>query len=112
MTASDHDVKSFIKDAQREILLMKTLKHPNIIGYHDSFQYSIGGRPVFCAIMEYADGGDLNKFIQAQKKLRRPLEEETIMMLIVQLCFSLQQIHGKKFLHRDLKPANVFITKV
>jgi len=45
---------------------------------------------------------------QAHKK--EHFSETTILNWFVQLCLSLEYIHGRRMLHRDLKSQNVFLT--
>jgi len=47
------------KKAQREVQILKQVLHPNIIRYYNSFHES---NSLFI-VMEYADGGDLQKVL-------------------------------------------------
>ena len=58
-------------------------------------------------IMEYADAGDLNGRIRAQ---RRPFSESVIVGYFCQLCLAIKHLHDRKCLHRDIKAENVFLT--
>lgn len=57
LTASDRQM------ALNEVKVMATLDHPNIIGFHDSFEKD----GVLMIEMEYADGGNLAEYLQKQR---------------------------------------------
>lgn len=44
---------------------MEMLNHPNIVKFYDVYKTKT---KKLCIVMEYADGGDLNKIIKAKKK--------------------------------------------
>ena len=102
--------KSERESARREVRLLSLLKHPNIIGYKESWMDRTGTLNI---VMEYASGGDLYGRIkkQASQRAGRHFSERKIVDWLVQLCLALQYIHQSKVLHRDLKTQNVFLTK-
>jgi len=58
------------------------------------------------AVLEYAEGGSLHRFLQAQKSdLTLPLVQAATR----QLARALQHLHNLEVAHRDLKPANVLL---
>ena len=93
-------------ETMKEVEVMKSLVHPNVVGYRASFKEN--GR-LYIA-MEYIDGGDLAKFIAERKK--RLLSEEQVLKIFVQIVVGLKYIHDRKIVHRDLKPQNIFMTRV
>jgi NIMA (never in mitosis gene a)-related kinase 1/4/5 len=100
--------KNKASEAMKEATLMKSLHHPNIIGYVQSFVE----RDCLCIVMEYADGGDLYSKIRHHKTvLRCRMSEETILDMLVQICLGLKHMHDRHILHRDIKSQNVFLTK-
>ena len=58
-------------------------------------------------IMEYADAGDLNHRIRAQ---RRPFTEQQVLNYFTQLALAIKHLHDRKCLHRDIKAENIFLT--
>lgn len=58
--------------------------------------------------MDYADGGDLQKYLKNTKKY---LKEGQILDWFTQICLSMKHVHDRKILHRDLKSQNIFLTK-
>lgn len=92
------------KNLENEVLLLKELKHPNIVSYKDSF---LDKENFYNIVMIYCDGGDIYSKIKNAKN--KHFSESDILDWLVQLCLALSYIHDKKILHRDLKPQNIFI---
>eukprot|EP01063_Lacrimia_lanifica_P004773 TRINITY_DN12715_c0_g1_i1.p1 TRINITY_DN12715_c0_g1~~TRINITY_DN12715_c0_g1_i1.p1 ORF type:complete len:709 (+),score=158.55 TRINITY_DN12715_c0_g1_i1:137-2263(+) len=92
------------EDAMKEMQLLQTLDHPNIIRYVESFETQAGLRMV----MEYASRGDLHQVIQARKGRR--LSETQILDWFLQLCLGVKHLHEKHILHRDIKTSNILLS--
>lgn len=86
-----------------EAKILSKLKHPSIVGFAESF---IENKKLYI-VMEYAEGGDLWRYIQDRKGKLIP--EKQILNWIKQLCSALNYIHSKNILHRDLKSRNIFL---
>lgn len=59
--------------------------------------------------MEYCEGGDLALLLKQQSN--RPLKEDKIWKIFLQICLGLEYIHSKRILHRDIKTLNIFLTR-
>nr|XP_020020030.1 serine/threonine-protein kinase Nek1 isoform X2 [Castor canadensis] len=81
------------------------MKHPNIVQYRESFEEN-GSLYI---VMDYCEGGDLFKRINAQKGIL--FQEDQILDWFVQICLALKHVHDRKILHRDIKSQNIFLTK-
>lgn len=96
------------KEAYIEAKILERLIHPNIVKFIEVFRSS---KPysTLNIVMEYADGGDLQTRIKAQRG--RPFNETQILDWFTQICLAIKHIHDKKILHRDLKSQNIFLMK-
>ena len=90
----------------KEVSLLESLKHPNIINYLDSF---IEENELLIAI-EWAEKGDLKRVIKRAQADELPIEELKIWEYMYQIASALKHMQEKRIMHRDLKPANIFIT--
>ena len=77
--------------------MLQTLKHPNIVGYQDSFDNEDGNLMI---VMAYCEGGDLCRYLRQKEN---SLEEQNLVEWLVQICMALQYLHTRNILHRDLK---------
>ena len=85
---------------KREGETLSKLKHPNIVGFMDAFQYD----EHYVIVMEYVSGGSLYELIKAG-----PLPIERARQIALDLCDALIRAHRLNIIHRDLKPENILI---
>ncbi|KAG1460291.1 hypothetical protein G6F55_004256 [Rhizopus delemar] len=92
-----------INKVEREISILKNLKHPYIVKLYDVLETEkyVG------LVLEYASGGELFEYILAH----RYLKEKDAKRFFAQLISSVQYMHKCKIVHRDLKLENVLIDK-
>ncbi|PKA63961.1 CBL-interacting serine/threonine-protein kinase 23 [Apostasia shenzhenica] len=85
-----------------EIVILKRIKHPNIIALHEIIEAS---RRVYL-ILEYCKGGDLSLYIQNHGRV----PEATAKYFMQQLANGLQVLRENNLIHRDLKPQNLLLS--
>ncbi|KAJ0988887.1 hypothetical protein J5N97_007243 [Dioscorea zingiberensis] len=91
--------------ARREIDILSSCHHPNIISFKDSF-IDHNKQTVFI-VMEHA-GTDLRTYLNNHNKHER-MKESTVKGLVFQLLSGVAYLHSKKMVHRDLKPDNLLL---
>eukprot|EP01119_Soliformovum_irregulare_P019785 TRINITY_DN6334_c0_g1_i1.p1 TRINITY_DN6334_c0_g1~~TRINITY_DN6334_c0_g1_i1.p1 ORF type:complete len:221 (-),score=49.75 TRINITY_DN6334_c0_g1_i1:209-871(-) len=87
------------KFLQREIEIMKTVSHPNIIKLFDVME----DLETIYLILEYVAGGELFDLLEAEERL----PEEFVKIVIKQVLSAVDYLHKMKVAHRDLKPENI-----
>jgi len=89
---------------EREIELVASLNHPNIVRIYDSgISQPPDARAYF--VMEFIDGVPLHEFIRAAGTHDRAPS----LRLFVTICRAVSAAHQRGVIHRDLKPSNVRI---
>lgn len=87
---------------EREVAVLKNLKHPNIVR---CFGGVCENKRRFYA-MELLEGGTLEDKLQAKGKL--PWEQ--VVEYGLQICAGLQCLHEQGVVHRDVKPSNFLLS--
>ena len=88
---------------EREIKILKSIRHPNIIHLFSVLQT----KENLYLIMEYARGKELYEFILINGKL----DELTACCFFQQLISGLEYLHKNNIVHRDIKPENLIVNR-
>ncbi|CAA7033078.1 unnamed protein product [Microthlaspi erraticum] len=89
---------------QQEVMMLATLKHPNIVRFIGACRRSI----VWCIVTEYAKGGSLRLFLTRRQNRAVPLKLAVKQALDV--ATGMAYVHGLGYIHRDLKSDNLLIS--
>lgn len=89
--------RKFVREAQN----LSTLVHPHIIKVLESFE----ANNTAYYVMEFCDGGSLDRKINAEGCL----SEDVALGYFKQLSSALSYMHSNKMLHLDIKPGNVML---
>jgi serine/threonine-protein kinase len=96
---------------QRELSVLGSLSHPNIVDVYDSGyldEHGSNRKPFF--VMPLLDGQTLDKRLQ-QMGVRGHFNVDEAIMIIDQVARGLMAAHERGIIHRDLKPSNVFLLR-
>jgi len=88
-------------DRNREVQLLRSLSHPNIVEFHESFEVDddVG------VVMEYCGNGNL-----ASQKSR--MTEAVLLAIVRDVASALCYVHRKNVIHFDVKPQNVLLSSI
>ena len=97
-TIDKQKVKKELHLLKRELEILKTLDHPNIVKFYETYQ----DEKYFHLVMEYLSGGELlDRLI---KNGSVPEQESKVLML--KIFSAIKYLHERGITHRDLKPEN------
>ncbi|XP_077273485.1 nuak family kinase 1 isoform X4 [Temnothorax americanus] len=89
---------------RREIQIMSSVQHPNIIHIYEVFE----NREKMVLVMEYAAGGELYDYLSE----RKVLGEHEARRIFRQIATAVFYCHKHKICHRDLKLENILLDQV
>jgi len=90
-----------LKYMDREIAIMRSVRHKNIVQIYDIFETD----KRLMIVLEYCPGGDLFEKL----KVRSTLTETQAILVFRQLFSALEYLHSRGIVHRDIKPANFLL---
>lgn len=103
---------------EREVELVATLRHPNVVRIYDSGETDDG---LTYYVMEFIEGAGLDEVIDHLASKHAPADptiqrwrdlfrtERDVLAMFAKICDGVQHAHQKGVIHRDLKPSNVRI---
>eukprot|EP01126_Amoeba_proteus_P019673 TRINITY_DN2019_c0_g1_i6.p1 TRINITY_DN2019_c0_g1~~TRINITY_DN2019_c0_g1_i6.p1 ORF type:complete len:497 (+),score=114.25 TRINITY_DN2019_c0_g1_i6:172-1491(+) len=96
-------VDSYEEDLVTEIAMMKTLSHPNIVKYIDSYIVE----QKLWVVMEFMGGGSLTDILDLFPNLQ--MTESEIALIMLECLKALEYIHRMHRIHRDIKSDNILL---
>lgn len=90
-----------MKDVRREIELLKSLEHPNIVIYHGAEM----DKKYLHIFQEWVPGGSLCTMLSKFGSFRRPVLRNYLSQILKGLAY----LHDQRVMHRDLKGSNVLV---
>ncbi|KAJ4298534.1 serine/threonine-protein kinase gin4 [Collariella sp. IMI 366227] len=100
-TPADGGLRRMPLAIEREVAILKLIRHPNIIELLDIWE----NRAEIYMVTEYVEKGDLFEFIN----WNGPLNEEEAIFYFRQIMTALEYCHSFNICHRDLKPENILL---
>ncbi len=95
-----HSIESVI----REIEILRSLDHPNIVKYFETYEDDF----FLHIVMEYIPGDNLFKMISNKKYIR--FTEKDINEIFLFLMKAVSFLHHNGIVHRDIKPENILFS--
>ena len=91
---------------QREIKIIETLYHPNIVNF---IEYGIESDGIYYFVMEYCNGGSVADLIEVSSNKYLSIEES--LHITNRVLDGLIATHDSenKIIHRDIKPGNILL---
>ncbi|WFD04234.1 mitogen-activated protein kinase kinase kinase [Malassezia obtusa] len=93
--------KYMIESLESEIALLKTIEHPNIVHYLDSY----ADNEYLNIFLEYVPGGS----VVALLRNYGAFEEQLVQNFVRQILQGLLFLHSQAIVHRDIKGANILV---
>lgn len=94
----------------RELQIMKELKHPNIVELKHAF-YTSGDKPgetYLNVVMEYCSD-TVYRVMKHYNKMKQPMPNIFVKLYTYQMSRSCAYIHAVGICHRDIKPQNLLV---
>ena len=88
-----------------EVKILSLINSKYVAKYYESFLENDN----LNIVMEYCDNGDLCNYLKEKRMKNKPLNEDLIWKIFIQITLGLATIHKMKILHRDLKTLNIFL---
>ena len=99
---NEQDIKAILNEGRNAL----KIRNENVISYiyfHDGTKFN--NLPPYI-IMEYANGGNLNDFIDTNKGSQKYIENSVLILMFRQLINGMKAINNC-LVHRDIKPLNI-----
>jgi len=95
-------VEAPIDEIEREVQILKNIKHQNIVSCHDVFFEAY----FVCIVMDRLAGGDLVDLLRVHTHKKGKLGSSDIVPVVQQMSAGVLFLHGMCIVHRDIKLDN------
>ncbi|MBI3930101.1 MAG: serine/threonine protein kinase [Armatimonadetes bacterium] len=99
------EAEEIIRRFEREAQATAQLLSPHTVTVYD---FGVAADGTFYYVMELLQGTNLETMVSRFG----PVPEERAIFLLLQMCLSLEEAHGRGLVHRDIKPANVLACRL
>ena len=95
---------------KEEVEMLKTLQHPNIVRFYDSWSVDVNGRKCIVMVTELMTSGTLKAYLKRFVGVQ--IKNKVLTNWCRQILKGLHYMHTREMpvIHRDLKCDNIFIT--
>uniref|UniRef100_A0A4W4H717 Tyrosine-protein kinase n=1 Tax=Electrophorus electricus TaxID=8005 RepID=A0A4W4H717_ELEEL len=97
-----HSTTEHLRDFEREIEILKSLQHENIVKYKGVCY----GRRNLRLVMEYLPYGSLRDYLS---KNRDRIDNKKLVHYASQICKGMEYLANRRYIHRDLATRNVLV---
>src|SRR5260370_1381277 len=113
LRANLQQVPDFVTRFQRETLAIASLRHPNIVQYHDFSisQLPGAGNVTAYMVMDFVDGGTLAGYIHSTSRQGKVLPAVDIIRLFASIGMAVDYAHQHRREHDQLKPTDILRAK-
>ncbi|XP_063066831.1 tyrosine-protein kinase JAK2a isoform X2 [Engraulis encrasicolus] len=99
-----HSSAEHMRDFEREIEILKSLQHENIVKYK-GVCYSAGRRNLRL-VMEYLPYGSLRDYLMKNKE---HFDHKKLLLYSSQICKGMDYLATRRYIHRDLATRNILV---
>lgn len=90
------------EEIEREVAMLQSLDHPNVIKTLDVFQEKC----FVCIVMDKYSGGDLVDGLHLHLRSKGKIKPTSLIPIISQMAASIDYLHERNIIHRDVKGDN------
>lgn len=106
-----------VKRILNEMKILASIRHPNVLMYHDSYVDDKTG--ILVMVTEYCEEGNLRTYLDGLTRENSNLfskrgyfmEEHDVLGIVVQVVLGMREVRRFGVIHRNIKISNVYLNK-